>query len=112
MAGVGLVILILYIQIMIIHLSSKTDISALAVIGMMNVLFIYLSILLSYSIFKRLFKKQKVLAFILCCYLSRNIRARNMKYKFKYMILVLSVGLAITLSVLTANEIADLRKSE
>ena len=103
--AITVLFLTLYFQIYILVNSQSGAILAIASLGLISLTNIYISILLTYTIFKKLFLKRKIPSLILCCYLSRYLREKDLRYKFKYSTLIINVGIAITISVLTANEI-------
>lgn len=69
-----IVTFILEIVIMFEASGSRTDILGTCFIGLFACLMIYLSILLSYSVFKRMLMRNQSMAFLLCCSLARTCR--------------------------------------
>eukprot|EP00347_Sterkiella_histriomuscorum_P006432 403352797 len=101
-----------FLEVTIVASTSRGDIIATCIIGVFACVLIYVSILLSYSIFKKMFIKSKMTSLLLCCTLARKCRRRQLKYRYKYITLIMNVGIAITISVLTANQISKLKEDE
>jgi hypothetical protein len=96
----------LVIQIKVIQYCMESSILlAITILAISSHLLIYISILLTYRVFKTSFNSQKAISLIFCCILAKKMREKKLRYRFKYLTLVINIGVAIGVSVISSSQI-------
>lgn len=82
---------------------------AIAVVGIFSNCIVYIQIITTFKIFQKYFRKNSTTSLILCCILSRYIRNKgSLRYKFKYLSILLNIGIAIAITILSVKNIKTL----